>query len=180
MQCAVCTTQYTSIPFQKQPKSEWVQKRQAKGTVSFPTGLSRWRTQTSVSQTYRWVYNIHTHTYAGTDFDIGALRLHQFADDFAEFVGIGQLAWSGVARRERGRLRAGWRRDDIGWGIHFVQTAAESCDLLCTLQREKDSHDEWDISQSCTVIRTHTHTHTRSTCSWILPLRCLSERYKNH
>ncbi len=34
---AVCTTQYTSIPFQTLPKSEWVQKKANQGHNFFPS-----------------------------------------------------------------------------------------------------------------------------------------------
>lgn len=36
-----------------------------------------------------------------TDFDVSPLRLHQLVDDLAEFVGVGELALGGGARRGR-------------------------------------------------------------------------------
>lgn len=45
-----------------------------------------------------------------TDFDVGPLRLHQFADDLAEFVGMGELPLGGGARRGR-QGRHGARRE---------------------------------------------------------------------
>lgn len=66
-----------------------------------------------------------------TDFDIGAFGLHEFTNDFAELVGIRELSRS--CRRWEGRVRAG-RRGHTLRGIHVMETATKSSDLLCTLQ----------------------------------------------
>lgn len=66
-----------------------------------------------------------------TDFDIGAFGLHEFTNDFAELVGIGEL--SGSCRRREGRVRAR-RRGHTLRGIHVMETATESSNLLRTLQ----------------------------------------------
>lgn len=69
-----------------------------------------------------------------TDFDIGAFGLHELTDDFAELVGIREL--SGSCRRWKGRFRAR-RRGHALHGIHVMETAAESGDLLRTLQKKR-------------------------------------------
>lgn len=66
-----------------------------------------------------------------TDLDVGAFRLHEFADDFAQLVGIGELPQGG-GRRE-GRIRAGGRGHALG-GIHLMEAATEGGDLLRALQ----------------------------------------------
>ncbi|KAF3847466.1 hypothetical protein F7725_020494, partial [Dissostichus mawsoni] len=74
-----------------------------------------------------------------TYFDIGAFGLHEFTDDFAEFVGIRELSLS--CRRWEGRVRAR-RRGHTLRGIHVMETAAESGDLLRTLQKKDRSVEE--------------------------------------
>lgn len=68
-----------------------------------------------------------------TDFDIGAFGLHEFTNDFAELVGVGELP--GSRGRWEGRVRAG-RRGHTLRGIHVMEAAAESGDLLRTLKRK--------------------------------------------
>lgn len=69
-----------------------------------------------------------------TDFDIGAFGLHKFTNDFAELVSIREQ--SGSCRRRERRVRAR-RRGHTLRGIHVMETAAESSDLLSTLQIEE-------------------------------------------
>lgn len=76
-----------------------------------------------------------------TDFDIGAFGLHELTDDFAELVGIREL--SGSCRRWKGRFRAR-RRGHALHGIHVMETAAESGDLLRTLQKKKGGKKKKD------------------------------------
>lgn len=90
---------------------------------------------------WRGVGGAHTNTIcplqvkmSDTDFDIGALGLHEFTDDFAELVGIGELSLS--SRRREGRIWAR-RRGHALRGIHVMQAAAESGYLLRALQSEE-------------------------------------------
>lgn len=69
-----------------------------------------------------------------TDFDIGALRLHKFTDYFAELVGVGQLP--GSCSLWEGWVRARWGGHALQ-GIHIMETATESSDLLRTLQTNR-------------------------------------------
>lgn len=74
-----------------------------------------------------------------TDLDVGALGLHQFADHFAQLVGIGELPQGG-GRRE-GRIRAGGRGHALG-GIHLMEAATEGGDLLRALQKVRGGREE--------------------------------------
>lgn len=84
----------------------------------------------------------------GTDFDVGLLRLHQLADDLAEFVGVGELPLSGGGRRgrqgrhgagrERRGRRGGGRRHGALQRVHVVETPAEGGDLLRALRGRKE------------------------------------------
>lgn len=74
-----------------------------------------------------------------TDFDIGSFSLHELTDDFAELVGIRELPES--CRRWEGRVRAR-RRGHTLRGIHVMETAAESSDLLCTLKKKWNQGNE--------------------------------------
>ena len=98
--------------------------------------------QTEKADRWIWRSRTHTHTHtkticllqvnrSDTDFDVGPLGLHELADDFAELVGIGELPES--CRRREGRLRAG-RGGHALRGIHVMETAAESGDLLRALR----------------------------------------------
>lgn len=79
-----------------------------------------------------------------TDLDVGAFRLHEFADDFAQLVGVGELAQGG-GRRE-GRIRAGGRGYALG-GIHLMEAATEGGNLLCALQGVRGSERERDTER---------------------------------
>lgn len=74
-----------------------------------------------------------------TDLDVGAFRLHQFADDFSQLVGVGELPQGG-GRRE-GRIRAGGRGHALGW-IHLMEAATEGGNLLRALQEVRGRERE--------------------------------------
>lgn len=101
---------------------------------------------------------MHTHKHhlpptskmSDTDFDIGAFGLHEFTDDFAELVGIREL--SGSCRRWKGRFRAR-RRGHTLQGIHVMETAAESGDLLRTLQKKKRGGEKQPKKMSVSMAR---------------------------
>lgn len=91
-----------------------------------------------------------------TDLDVGAFCLHEFADDFAQLVGIGELPQGG-GRRE-GRIRAGGRGHALG-GIHLMEAATEGGDLLRALQevrgRERGGGETKKCIKMCNCGRRH-------------------------
>lgn len=93
----------------------------------------------------RWSIHKHkdhlplTSKKSDTDFDIGAFGLHKFTDDFAKLVSIRELSES--CGRWEGRVRAR-RRGHALRGIHVMETAAESSDLLRTLQKQEESENK--------------------------------------
>lgn len=91
-------------------------------------------TQIDAQQGRMHAYKAHLaikHERSGTNFDICAFRLHQFTNDFAKLVCVGQLP-GGRGRRE-GRVWAG-RRGDAVRRIHFMEAPAKRCNLLRALK----------------------------------------------
>lgn len=98
------------------------------------TELRHTERQIDAQQGHMHAYKAHLaikHERSGTNFDICAFRLHQFTNDFAKLVCVGQLPGGGGRRERRVWAR---RRGDAIRRIHFMEAPTKRSHLLRALK----------------------------------------------